>query len=199
MKHLITGYQNVPGRHCGSVAMKNLLQHCCGLDLTEEVVFGLGSGIDCIFLHNPRLAPAVVLFGRSITMEVDLAEALAVDYRETIEMDDKKAWEDVRGEVAAGRPTMLSGDVFYLDYREFKVHFPAHRFVLVGFDDERGTAWVADRVDPEPQACSGAALARSRNSPVGLSTFNLWGKFHGTKVGHSLEEACALALRKTAQ
>jgi hypothetical protein len=94
---------------------------------------------------------------------------------------------------------MLSGDILYLDYREFKVHFPAHRFVLLGFDDAAEKAFVADRIRPEPEACSYGALAKSRNPPEGLSTRNLWGKFHGTEVGRSLADAARLALRECAQ
>jgi len=198
LKTRIEQYRNLPGQHCGSTAMRSLLRFYCGLDLPEEALFGLGSGIDCMFIESPKLEPSVVVFGRSITMEVDLAQALGVDYLESIETDNVKAWEEVRREVAQGRPTMLCGDVFYLDYRKFKVHFPAHRYVLVGLDDETRTAWVADRLDPEPQPCSYDAVARSRNPPVGLSTLNLWGKFHGTEVRNSLGEACELALRKTA-
>jgi hypothetical protein len=89
---------------------------------------------------------------------------------------------------------MLSGDIFYLDYRDFKVHFPAHRFVLVGFDDSAEIAYVADRIDPEPQACSYRALAKSRNPPEGITTFNLWGKFFDTAVSRSPEDACREAI-----
>jgi Domain of unknown function (DUF4872)/Butirosin biosynthesis protein H, N-terminal len=102
-------------------------------------------------------------------------------------------------EVLAGRPTMLSGDAFYLDYRDFKVHFPAHRFVLVGFDDAEEVAWVVDRLVPEAQRCSYAALRLSRNPPDFISTYNLWGKFHGTTQERSLEEACASALARSAR
>jgi len=196
---MITAYRNLPGEHCGSAAMRNLLYHYCGLDLPEEAVLGLGSAIDCIYMAHGNMNPSVVLFGRGITMEVDLAEALGVDYRESIEPDDARAWEVVRDEVLAGNPTMLSGDVYYLDYRKFTVHFPAHRYVLVGFDDETRTAYVADRVDPEPQACSYDAVARSRNAPEGLSVLNLWGKFHDTAPRRSVEEACARALRRSAE
>jgi hypothetical protein len=89
---------------------------------------------------------------------------------------------------------MLSGDILYLDYREYKVHFPAHRFVLLGFDDEIQKAFIADRINVPPEACSYGALFTSRNPPEGISTHNLWGKFHGTEVTHSLEEACRIAI-----
>ncbi|MDP3936735.1 MAG: BtrH N-terminal domain-containing protein [Deltaproteobacteria bacterium] len=197
MREMIPGYRNLPGRHCGSGAMRNLLHHYCELDLEEEVVFGLGSGIDCIYLANPGFEPPVIVFGRSVTMEADVGSALGIDYRETVDPDDGTAWEDVRREVVEGHPTMLCGDIFYLDYRHFKVHFPGHRFVLLGFDDEKRLAYVADRVDPDPQPCSYDALARSRNSPAGMSVLNLWGKFHGRERKHSLEEACGLAIDRS--
>ena len=112
------------------------------------------------------------------------------------EPDDAEAWELVRQEVLAGRPTMLSGDIFYLDYREYKVHFPGHRFVLVGFDDEREIAFIADRINVEPEACSYPALFASRNPPEGISTHNLWGRFHGSEPTRSLEEAAAWAIER---
>jgi hypothetical protein len=109
------------------------------------------------------------------------------------------AWQRVREEVLAGRPTMLSGDILYLDYREYKVHFPGHRFVLLGFDDEIGKAFIADRIRDVPEACSYPALMKSRNPPEGLSTRNLWGRFHGTEVGTSLVDAARGAIARCAK
>jgi len=194
MKTFIDGYRNIPGEHCGSTAMRSLLYHYFDIDLPEAAVFGLGAGVDCVLLSSAGMDPAVVVFGRSLNMESDLGLALGIDYREQTETDDAEAWEQVRQEVLAGRPTMLSGDIFYLDYREFKVHFPGHRFVLVGFDDERETAFIADRINVEPEACSYAALFKSRNPPEGISTHNLWGRFHGSEPTRSLEEAAAWAI-----
>ena len=150
MKTMIEGYEIFPGDHCGSVAMRGLLHHYCGLDLPESAVFGLGSGAASVYLSGPDLDPSAMLFGRTASMEQDLASNLEIDYRERPENDDEEAWQIVREEVLAGRPTMLSGDILYLDYREFKVHFPGHRFVLLGFDGETQKAFIADRIRPEP-------------------------------------------------
>lgn len=195
MKTLITNYRNLTGEHCGSAATRNLLFHYCGLELSESVIFGLGAGIESIFIKVDELTPAISIFGRSISMEADALGALGIDYREQPEFDNQKAWEDVKQEVIAGRPTMLTGDIFFLDYRNYKVRFPAHRFVLLGFDDEQEIAYVADRVDPAPQACSYKALAESRNPASGITTFNLWGKCFDTTVKNSFEKAAALALK----
>ncbi len=196
---LIEHYRNIPGEHCGSTAMRNLLFHYHGLDLSEEEVFGLGSGADCVVIESDDVAPGLLLFGRGPTLELDVADALEVDYREQIELEDEKAWRLVRDEVKAGRPTMLSGDVLYLDYRDFKVHFPGHRFVLLGFDDEREIALVADRLDVEIQECSYAALARSRNPKEFISTYNTWGRFVGEAPHRDLKDAFAHAIAKNAR
>jgi hypothetical protein len=194
MKTLIEGYRNFPGEHCGSVAMRGLIHHYCGLELPENVVLGLGAGVDCMYVSLPGMSPGAVVFGRSATLESDLATALGVDYEERPEPDDDRAWQDVRAEVLAGRPTMLSGDIFYLDYRDYKVHFPGHRFVLLGFDDEREVVHIADRIREEPEVCSYAALFESRNPPEGLSTQNLWGRFRGGDVKHDLTLASRIAI-----
>jgi hypothetical protein len=198
MKVLIEGYKSFPGDHCGSVAMRGLLQHYCGLELPEAAVFGLGSGAASVYMKGPGLDPSAMLFGRTLSMEQDLGNNLEIDYRERAEPDDDEAWRVVREEVGAGRPTMLSGDIFYLDYREFKVHFPGHRFVLLGFDDESEKVFIADRIRPEPEICSYAALFTSRNPPVGMSTHNLWGAFHDTQVGRDLPSATRLAISRCA-
>ena len=199
MKTMIEGYRIHPGEYCGSAAMRGLLEHYCRLRLPEPAVFGLSAGLECAYLETEAMDPPVVVFGRTGSLEADLGRILGVDYREQTEPDDARAWQVVREEVQAGRPTMLSGDIFYLDYRDYKVHFPGHRFVLLGFDDAIEKAFIADRVRDVPEACSYGALFRSRNPPEGLSTHNLWGRFHGTEVGRSVADAAKLAIRECAQ
>jgi hypothetical protein len=195
---LITDYRNVPGEHCGSTAMRNLIFHYCGLELSEEEIFGLGSGIDLMLIESEAFVPGIVLFGRGPTLETDVAKALGIDYREQTELDDDTAWELVKAEVDAGRPTMLSGDALYLDYRDFRVHFPSHRFVLLGYDDDRRLAFVADRIDSETQACSYEALAESRNPKDFVSTLNQWGRFEDCEPKRSLPEAFEYAIARNA-
>jgi len=193
---MIEDYRIYPGEHCGSASMRSLLEYYCGLELTEPAVFGLAGGLECAFIKGDYMDPSRVVFGRSASLEVDLGRHLGIDYRETPVDDDDEAWQIARDEVLAGRPTMLTGDILYLDYREYKVHFPAHRFVLLGFDDDTQKAFIADRVRDVPEACSYGALRTSRNPPEGMSTHNLWGRFHDTRVGHTVEEAALSSMRE---
>lgn len=197
MRAMIEDFRIVPAGHCGSGSMRNLLYHYCGLDLEEGVVFGLGAGLDAVYFTYNGAQPPYMAFGRGSTMEADLSRTLGVDYTEQAQPDDDAAWEEAKAEILAGRPTMLSGDIFYLDYREYTVHFPAHRFILLGFDEEKGEVYIADRINDYPETCSMQALRDSRNPPVGISTWNMWGKFHSGEVRHSLPEATGIALRIT--
>jgi hypothetical protein len=199
MQAMIDGFRIQPAGHCGSGAMRNLLHHYCGLELEEGVIFGLGAGLDSVFFTYEQADPPFMLFGRGSTMESDLALTLGLDYQEQMQPDNELAWEQAKQEVLEGRPTMLSGDIYYLDYREFKVHFPAHRFILLGFDEDKGEAYIADRVNDYPETCSISALRQSRNPVDAISTYNLWGKFSSGKVRHDLPQACGIALRMTVE
>ncbi|MEM8497760.1 MAG: BtrH N-terminal domain-containing protein [Pseudomonadota bacterium] len=199
MKVILKDYVNQTSEHCGSGSMRDLIRHYCDLDLPEHVVFGLGAGLDALYFPLPGNQPPFMFVGRGVTMEQDLAYTLGLDYQETRQADDDVAWQEARQEIIDGHPTMLAGDIYYLDYRKFKVHFPGHRFVLVGFDDEQQEVYIADRTECEPQICSLQGVRDSRNSPVGMSSHNLWGKFHSSDVRHSLDEACEHALRITAE
>lgn len=196
MKHLIKNYKSGIGEHCGSTAMRNLVNHYTKSNFTEEEIFGFGAGLNFIYLVHENIQPSIFINGRSTSMEVEVGKTLGLDYRETPEMDNEKAWELVKKEVLEGRPTMLSGDAYYLDYRDFRDHFPSHRFVLLGFDDEAKNATVSDRMQEAYDHCSYEALSNSRNPPNALSTFNMWGKFHSNQITNSLEEMHHSALTK---
>jgi hypothetical protein len=195
---MISGYRHRPGEHCGSTVMRNMLLHYCELDVSETLTFGLGSGIECIYLSSPRMTPEAVVFGRSATLEQDLSEALGIDYVEEPEADDGAAWDHVRREVIEGRPSVICADIFYMDHREYKVHFPFNRFALVGFDDASEKAYIHDRTNLDPQQVSYGALALSRNPPE-YPIYNLWGRFKSRAIRRSPEQACRQALRKAAR
>ena len=199
MQAMIDDFRIQPAGHCGSGSMRNLIYHYCNLDLDEAVVFGLGAGLDSIFFRDEHDQPPFKLFGRGLTMEADLALTLGIDYAERTQSDDELAWEEVKAEVVAGRPTMISGDIYYLDYREFKVHFPGHRFILLGFDEDSQEVYIADRVNTFAERCSMEALRLSRSANQGLGGHNLWGKFSSSRVQNSLPEACGRALKITVE
>ena len=57
---MVPGYKHVPGHHCGSTALRNLLGFH-GVDISEEMAFGLGAGAGFYYLRFP--APGSVPAG----------------------------------------------------------------------------------------------------------------------------------------
>ncbi len=197
MKFKITDYLHRPGEHCGSTALRNLLRYYCNLDMSEALVFGLGSGIEFLYIRSPETNPEILTFGRSATLEQDLSDSLGLGYQEENVLDDDRAWEILKAEILKGKPAVIASDTFYLDHRKYKYHFPFNRFVVVGFDDDIQKVYIHTRVDQAPQAVSYKALKASRNPPE-YPIFNLWGQFRSASVERSLEEGCRRALKKAA-
>jgi hypothetical protein len=139
--------------------------------------------------------------GRSATLENDFGANLALDFVERAEPDDDRAIAGLRARLAAGEPVLLSTDTYYLGYQNTTSHFPGHRCVAVGYDDETGDFLIADRKYEEFQRCSFEELRRSRNAPdYPIRCENVWGDFTTpVKLGRPLAEAIVVALERNAR
>ncbi|HET6999188.1 MAG TPA: BtrH N-terminal domain-containing protein [Solirubrobacterales bacterium] len=132
----VPGYVHTPGNHCGSTALRNLLAFH-GIELSEEMAFGLGAGASFYYLTLEDGSPTRWFNGRTARLEEtfrDLTGA-ALEMR-TFAPGDDGAWEAARAEVDAGSPALLLTDIYYLDYYGNSAHFPGHAVVLAGYDDE---------------------------------------------------------------
>jgi hypothetical protein len=199
MRTTVTGYIHRSGLHCGSASMRNMLRFR-GIELSEPMCFGLGSGAGFLYVKDLPVSPFVAFHGRILELEKELCGALDLPFPEREEPDGEAGWERARGAVAAGNPVLISTDLAYLDYFETKTHFPGHRLVLFGFDDERGEAVLSDSEREEPQVVPVESLKRSRSSsippyPMG----NRWCVIAPSRPPRPRSEAIPIALRKNAK
>jgi len=74
MKHLIKNYKSGIGEHCGSTAMRNLVNHYTKSNFTEEEIFGFGAGLNFIYLVHENIQPSIFINGRSTSMEVEVGK-----------------------------------------------------------------------------------------------------------------------------
>jgi hypothetical protein len=160
---MVPGFRHRPGNHCGSTALRNLLAHG-GLELSEEMAFGLGAGAAFYYVVLEEASPTRWFNGRVGKLEQNFLEltgaALPLDTFD----DPEAAWEAARDEVDAGRPTLLLTDLYYLDHYGRSAHFPGHAVVLVGYDGEG--AYVADTGFEELQTTSIESLKRARHGSM---------------------------------
>jgi Domain of unknown function (DUF4872)/Butirosin biosynthesis protein H, N-terminal len=146
----------VHGEHCETAALGVLLRHQ-GIELSEPMLFGLGSGLSFVYWDGKNL-DFPFLGGRVKPFDLtrNLAGRLRLDLLVRETTSPRKAWENVAGPIDAGRPVGLQLDSYYLDYFGSRVHFGGHVVAIRGYDDQN-----AYLVDTDQQ---GGAVTTSRTS-----------------------------------
>ncbi|MDR8408247.1 BtrH N-terminal domain-containing protein [Nonomuraea sp. 3-1Str] len=154
-------------QHCETTALGVLLRHQ-GVDLSEPMLFGLGSGLSFVYWDSkgmdfPFLGGRVKPFDLTRNLATRLGLELVV--RETA--SPRRAWENVAAPIDAGHPVGLQLDSYHLDYFGSKVHFGGHVVAMYGYDDH--DAYLVD-TDQQGGAVSTSltslALARAARGPM---------------------------------
>lgn len=158
---IIEGVSTAGGSHCETTTLGVLLTHA-GLELSEPMLFGLGSGLSFIYWDSkqqqlPFLGGRV----RPFALTRNLTERLGLQLRVQETTSARKAWDQVRGSIDRGIPVGLQLDSHDLEYFGSRVRFAGHVVAMYGYDAER-----AYLVDTAPQggavSTSLESLARAR-------------------------------------
>src|SRR5689334_9337434 len=70
---MVPGYRHLPGNHRGSTALRNLLGYH-GVEVSEEMAFGLGAGASFYFVALEEASPSRWLNGRAARLEENFLE-----------------------------------------------------------------------------------------------------------------------------
>lgn len=178
----VPGFNHTPGNHCGSTALRNLLAFH-GVEISEEMAFGLGAGAGFYYLALDDTSPSRWFNGRTARLEESFREltGAALEMRTFAADDGPAAWDAARAEVDAGNPALLLTDIYYLDHYGNSAHFPGHAVVLAGYDDE--DAHLSDTGFEQLQTTRLENLARARHS--GHPAYPLEG--HMFTVGEAID------------
>ncbi len=158
----VPGFVHLPGNHCGSTALRNLLAFH-DVELSEEMAFGLGAGAGFYYLTLEGSSPSRWFNGRTARLEESFRELTGAALRmRTFAAGDDGAWEAARERVDEGAPALLLTDIYYLDHYGDSAHFPGHAVVLAGYDEE--VAYLSDTGFEELQTTRLENLDRARHS-----------------------------------
>ena len=158
---MVPGYRHVPGNHCGSTALRNLLGFH-GVEISEEMAFGLGAGACFYYVVLDQHSPSRFTNGRAARLEENFLELTGVPLRLRTDTDPDASWEFAKGAVDEGRPVLLLTDLYYLDHYGRSAHFPGHAVVLAGYDEE--LAWLSDTSFEDLQTTSLEGLREARHA-----------------------------------
>lgn len=175
----MTMVENVEARgaeHCETSALAVLLRHE-GLDLSEPMLLGLGSGLGFIYWDSKNM-DFPFLGGRVKPFELtrQLTARLGLELTERETTSPRKAWANVAEPLDAGHPVGLQLDCHPLEYFTAKVHFGGHVVAMYGYDDqdaylvdtEQQGGAVTTSLDSlaEARAARGPMTARNRSFTV---------------------------------
>ncbi|GGQ69885.1 BtrH N-terminal domain-containing protein [Streptomyces pilosus] len=163
----VSGIDARGAQHCETTTLGVLLRHQ-GLDLSEPMLFGLGSGLSFVYWDGKNM-PFPFLGGRVKPFELtrNLAGALGLDLRVEETTSPRRAWKNVTAAIDSDHPVGLQLDSYYLDYFGTPVHFGGHMVALYGYDEHS-----AQLVDTEQQGgavstgLAGLARARAARGPM---------------------------------
>ena len=124
------------GQHCETTTTGSLLYQL-GINLSEPMLFGLGEGLGYIF-WNMKIMDFPFIGGRVkpdvLTENICRNLNLDLEVRETSSI--KKAWENVKINIAQGKAVGLKLDCYHLDYFTTKIHFAGHYASIYGYDEK---------------------------------------------------------------
>lgn len=158
---MVPGYRHVPGNHCGSTALRNLLAFH-GTEVSEEMAFGLGAGASFFYVVVDGTSPSRFTNGRAARLEENFLELTGAPLRLRTDDDPDVSWRMAKEDVDEGHPALLLTDLYYLDHYGKSAHFPGHAVVLAGYDAE--LAWLSDTAFEDLQTTSLESLAKARHS-----------------------------------
>ncbi len=158
---MVPGYRHVPGSHCGSTALRNLLAHA-GVEMTEEMAFGLGAGACFYFVPMDGQSPSRFTNGRTSRLEEQFVELTGAPLELHTYGTPGESWEAARARVQGGDPALLLTDLYYLDHYGRSAHFPGHAVVLAGFDSQ--VAYLSDTAFEELQSTTLESLCQARHA-----------------------------------
>ncbi|MEG0188970.1 MAG: BtrH N-terminal domain-containing protein, partial [Algoriella sp.] len=134
-----TDFKHFQSAHCENGVASNLLKNK-GIDISEPMIFGLGSGLFFVFLPFLKVnhAPAIsyrpmpgMIFNRA-------AKNLGIKVKRHKFRSSKSAQEFLDQQLLANRPCGLQVGVYNLTYfpEEYKFHFNGHNLVVYGKEND---------------------------------------------------------------
>ncbi|GAB7035735.1 BtrH N-terminal domain-containing protein [Streptomyces sp. NPDC021749] len=154
-------------QHCETTALGVLLRHQ-GLDLSEPMLFGLGSGLSFLYWDSKNMGfPFLAGRVKPFDLTRNLAAGLGLELLVQETTSPRRAWENVVAPLDAGRPVGLQLDSYYLDYFASKVHFGGHIVAMYGYDDH--DAYLVDTAQQGgavSTSLTGLAQARAARGPM---------------------------------
>ena len=123
-------FPNLVGAHCSSSALRSVLAYD-GIEMSEALTFGLGSGLGFFYLREPLESPTRRLNGRAPDLEGNFYRLVG----QPVQWATSWQPELIKESLAANRPVLAQTDIHPIPYYD-DAHFTGHGLVVVGLEGE---------------------------------------------------------------
>jgi len=141
MKKIINNWVHIPGLHCGSVTLRDVMTHY-GYNWSEPMCFGIGGGLGFYYSIRDDISPSHMIFVRGPAMETTFLSL--IDKSTLWKHANENVLDTVKQYIDEDIPVIIQTDIYYLEYYNSSTHFPGHIVSVWGYDDETETIFVAD-------------------------------------------------------
>lgn len=215
-RHIVDNFKHKIGSHCESTTMKDLIVYA-GLDINEEMVFGLDSTFGFTFFDNTQeeniegdsfMGIPLFIGGKQGSIIDDSLACRILGLNITIETfsTPETAWNSTKKLLNQDIPLGLQVDMGCLSYFnwEEEMHFGGHFISLIGYDEEKNQVYMCDNGFNDVQTASLDELKKARSSKFGGRFLHPKNKqFHILKRGDGkrppFPKAVKLALQQVAR
>ena len=136
----LDGFHNLVGHHCSSSALRSVL-HFDGIEVSEALAFGLGSGLGFFYSVEPQGSPTRRFNGRAPDLEGNFYALVGKPLEWAGEWQPGR----IREALSEGRPVLAQTDIFPIPYYD-DAHFIGHGVAVVGLEGDE--VLVADIAAP---------------------------------------------------
>ncbi len=147
VNHIIDNFKPEKGYHCITTSYKQVM-HYFGIDISEEMLFGLGSGLS-FFYGDFKVFPYPMIGGRvnigKFEESLVFNTEIGIEVHETTSI--KRARTELYNLICRNIPVPIYVDMGLLEYLKFPegTHFGGHTIVVFGIDENEGLAYISDR------------------------------------------------------
>jgi hypothetical protein len=137
-EHSIKPFDNCPaldGYHCQTNSLAKIY-YFYDARLSEEMLFGLGSGIGYLYWQPKGGSPFIGGRGNTKSFFTDIGKRTGVSIVQNTTSSPKKAENLLLSKLKECKPVMVFGDMGFLPWFKFpeEYHFGGHTFVICGYD-----------------------------------------------------------------
>ena len=141
MKKIIDGWVHIPGTHCGSVSLRDVMTYF-KYEWSEAMCFGIGGGLGFYYTISETMSPSHMIFLRGPEMETTFFSL--IHHHTNWKHSEENVIEKMKSYINQEIPVIIQTDIFYLEYYNSNTHFPGHIVSVWGYDDENKIMFVAD-------------------------------------------------------